>query len=127
MKKRILAVTMVMMILCMSIPAFAKSGVYNNGEFSITCSNTCTASKGTGSTKGAPYGYKNTVSLTILNSNGVSLGNNTSTTPYDFIASTSKSDSKGRIYSNKTGHYVKDSDGNPAEPLYKQVVLVVNK
>lgn len=66
-------------------------------------------------------------SVTVLagekSANGVSLGGDSVTTPYDFVATAQKTNSGGKVKSALSGHYVKDSDGNPAAPLYQQVNL----
>lgn len=115
---------LVFAVMCFSVNAFAKTSGYvtrNFGEFSISCRITCTTSSGTADTKGAPYGYKNVANIIIKDKNGISLGNNSATTPYTLAATASRSVSNKNVKSALSGHFVLDSNGNPAQPLYLQV------
>lgn len=111
-------------VMCFSIHAMAKTSGYvtrNFGELSISCRITCTTGSGTADTKGAPYGYKNVANIIIRNNTGVAIGSNSATTPYTIPATATKNGSG--VKSALSGHYVKDSDGNPAQPLHMQVNL----
>lgn len=114
-------------VMCFSVHAMAKTYGYvtrNFGEFSISCRISCTTSSGTADTKGAPYGYQNVANIIIRNGNKVSIGNNSVTTPYT-IPATATATGSG-VKSALSGHYVLDSDGNPAQPLHLQVNLTEN-
>ncbi len=116
-------------VMCFSVHAMAGTTGYvtrNFGELSISCRISCTSSSGTADTKGAPYGYKNVANIIIRNNNGVALGSNSNTTPYDFVATAKKTASGNNVKSALSGHYVLDSDGNPAQPLHLQVNLTEN-
>ncbi len=118
---------LVFAVMCFSVHAMAKTYGYvtrNFGEFSISCRISCTTSSGTADTKGAPYGYQNVANIIIRNGNGVSIGNNSVTRSYTTVATASITTSgKNDVKSALSGHYVKDSDGNPAQPLHMQVNL----
>ncbi len=119
-------VVAVVIVMCFSITALAGSTGFvtrNFGEFSISCYISCSTKSGTAETKGAPHGYKNAANIIIKDKNGKSLGGNSVTTPYNMTASAVKSIEKSDVKSALSGHYVKDSDGNPAQPLYLQVNL----
>ncbi|MCM1272956.1 MAG: hypothetical protein NC225_03850 [Clostridium sp.] len=109
-----------------SVNALAKTSGYvtrNFGELSISCRITCTTGSGTADTKGAPYGYKNVANIIVKDKNGVALGSNSTTTAYNFVATATKSISGNKIKSALSGHFVLDSNYNPAQPLYMQINL----
>lgn len=117
---------LVFSVMCFSVNAMAKTSGYvtrNFGELSISCRITCTTGSGTADTKGAPYGYKNVANIIIRDKNDVALDSTSTTTPYNFVATASKSASGNKVKSALSGHFVLDSDGNPAHPLYLQVNL----
>lgn len=115
---------LVFAIMSFSVHAMAGTTGYVPGKFGelwISCRISCTSSRGTADTKGAPYGYKNVANIIIRNNSGVALGSNSNTTPYT-IPATATATGSG-VKSALSGHYVLDSDGNPAQPLYMQVNL----
>lgn len=115
---------LVFAVMCFSIHAMAGTTGYvtrNFGELSISCRISCTSSSGTGNTKGAPYGYQNVVNIIIKDKNGVAIDSKSSTTSY-IIPATATATGSG-VKSALSGHYVNDSNGNPAQPLYMQVNL----
>lgn len=115
-------------VMCFSIHAMAKTSGYvtrNFGELSISCCISCTTGGGVANTKGAPYGYKNVANIIIRDKNGVALGSNSNTTPYNFIATATKTALSNNVSSALSGHYVLDSNGNPAQPLYMQINLTL--
>ncbi len=117
---------LVFAVMCFSVHAMAGTTGYethNFGEFSISCRISCTTSSGTADTKGAPYGYKNVANIIIRDKNYNSLGGNTVATAYNSVATAKKTASGNNVRSALSGHYVLDSDGNPAQPLYKQINL----
>lgn len=118
---------LVFSVMCFSVNAMAKTSGYvtrNFGELSISCCISCTTGGGVAHTKGAPYGYKNVANIIIRDENGITLGSNSSTTAYNFTATASKISLDNNVSSARSGHYVLNSDGNPAQPLYLQVNLV---
>lgn len=115
-----------LMVMCFSITSNAGSTGFVEktfGEFKISCCVTCKSDSGLGMTKGALYGYKNAANIIIKDSNGNSLGGNSVTSAYNITAQALKSSSKDNVASALSGHYIKDSDGNPAQPLYMQINL----
>lgn len=119
-----------MMVMCFSVTALAGTTGFVPGKFgelSISCCVTCYSNSGIGQTKGAPYGYKNVANIIIRDINGNSLGGNSVTSAYNVIAIATKTSSKNNVNSALSGHYVKDSDGNPAQPLFLQVNLTEYK
>ncbi len=117
---------LVFAVMCFSVHAMAGTTGYethNFGELSISCRISCTSSSGTADTKGATCGYKNVANIIIRDKNGIALGSNSATTPYTTVATAKKTASGNNVRSALSGHYVLDSDGNPAQPLYKQINL----
>ena len=118
---------LVFLVMCFSVNAMAKTSGFitrNFGELSISCRITCTTGGGTADTKGAPYGYKNVANIIIRDKNGVALGSDSATTPYNFMATASKISLNNNVSSALSGHFVLDSNDNPAQPLNLQVNLV---
>ena len=99
-----------------------KAGTYYNGDVALTCSISCGYSEGVSTTRGAPYGKRQTARIYIYGSSGGSLGYNSVNMPYDFVAYASKS-STSTVYSAKSYHFVTDTYGNPEYPWYQQVEL----
>lgn len=114
-------------VMCFSVNAMAKTSGYvtrNFGELSISCCISCTTGGGVAHTKGAPYGYKNVANIIIKDKNGIALGSNSATTAYNITATTTKTALNNNVSSALSGHFVLDSNGNPAQPLNLQVNLV---
>ncbi len=114
-------------VMCFSVNAMAKTSGYvtrNFGELSISCCISCTTGGGVAHTKGAPYGYKNVANIIIRDKTGVALGSDSATMPYNFTATASKISLDNNVSSALSGHFVLDSNNNPAQPLNLQVNLV---
>lgn len=123
-KARHFFAVLVFAVMCFSVHAMAGTTGYethNFGELSISCRISCTSSSGTGNTKGAPYGYQNVVNIIIKDKHGIAINSNSATTPYTTPATATATGSG--VKSALSGHFVNDSNGNPAQPLYKQVNL----
>lgn len=105
---RRLVVSMISIVLFVGLCICGKvmAAQYNYGQFTIDCNISGTVKKGSGSTNGAPTGYQNNVLITVYNSNGVSLGNQSSCAEHFYIASASVSNSSGNIRRIYTLHSV---------------------
>lgn len=90
------------------------------GAFTLTCNISCDSSKGTGSTSGSANPYKDYVSVTIYNKDGVSVGSSYKTQKSKVTLTLTKFN---KVYQTRTSHAVVDENDYYLEPLSQSIIL----
>ncbi len=97
------------------------------GDCVLRCYISCTSSQGTAKTNSSMTDNKNRAAITIYNSNGVSVGNNTVVADVPWMA-TATATKTGKVYKAKSCHsLVRVLDDTHVLPLYQQVQMNLTK